>query len=60
MLPAAQGLARLDAAACLCSAIRADTIPGIVNFYVPLGLGLVLNFCGKDVPPIGLSCPLTA
>ncbi|XP_066347680.1 pEARLI1-like lipid transfer protein 2 [Miscanthus floridulus] len=54
--PLLWGLTRLDAATCVCTAIRARVIPGIVNLYVPLSLGLLLS--GKDVPPIGLSCPL--
>ncbi|RLM75305.1 pEARLI1-like lipid transfer protein 1 [Panicum miliaceum] len=58
--PLIGGLVGLDAAACLCAAIRNNTIPGIINFYVPLGLGLLLNHCGNTTVPAGVSCPPAA
>lgn len=58
--PLLGGLVGLDAAACLCVAIRNNTIPGIINFFVPLGLGLLLNHCGNTTVPAGVSCPPAA
>nr|XP_034604696.1 cortical cell-delineating protein-like [Setaria viridis]TKW04154.1 hypothetical protein SEVIR_7G090500v2 [Setaria viridis] len=55
--PLLGGLVGLDAAACLCAAIRNNAIPGIINFFVPLGLGLLLNHCGNTTVPAGVSCP---
>ncbi|CAN6241911.1 unnamed protein product [Urochloa humidicola] len=55
--PLLGGLAGLDAAACLCADIRNNTITGIVNFFAPLGLGLLFNHCGNSTVPAGVSCP---
>ncbi|CAN4077945.1 unnamed protein product [Withania somnifera] len=43
-----QGLADLDAAVCLCTAIKANVLG--INLNVPLSLSLLLNNCGKYVP----------
>ncbi|KAK8692864.1 hypothetical protein V6N13_070469 [Hibiscus sabdariffa] len=48
------GLADLDAAVCLCTAIKANVLGAHLN--VPLSLNLVLNSCGKNVPA-GYKCP---
>ena len=42
------GLADLDAAVCLCTAIKANLLG--INLNVPLSLSLLLNNCGKYVP----------
>ena len=47
------GLADLDAAVCLCTAIKANVLG--INLNVPLSLSLLLNFCGKKVPS-GFQC----
>lgn len=51
--PLIRGLVDLDAAVCLCTAIRPKVLG--VNLNVPLSLNLVLNFCGKKVP-VGFKC----
>ncbi|OIT20107.1 PREDICTED: 14 kDa proline-rich protein DC2.15-like [Nicotiana attenuata] len=43
-----QGLADLDAAVCLCTAIKANVLG--INLNVPLSLSLLLNNCGKYAP----------
>ncbi|XP_075102571.1 14 kDa proline-rich protein DC2.15-like [Nicotiana tabacum] len=43
-----QGLADLDAAVCLCTAIKANVLG--INLNVPLSLNLLLNNCGKYCP----------
>ncbi|XP_060215705.1 lipid transfer protein EARLI 1-like [Lycium barbarum] len=43
-----QGLADLDAAVCLCTAIKANVLG--INLDVPLSINLLLNNCGKYVP----------
>ncbi|XP_060207268.1 14 kDa proline-rich protein DC2.15-like [Lycium barbarum] len=43
-----QGLADLDAAVCLCTAIKANVLG--INLNVPLSLSLLLNNCGKNEP----------
>uniref|UniRef100_A0ACD5WUT8 Uncharacterized protein n=1 Tax=Avena sativa TaxID=4498 RepID=A0ACD5WUT8_AVESA len=48
-------LADLDAAVCLCTAIRANIL-GIINLNLPVDLVLLLNQCGKTNPP-GFTCP---
>ncbi|XP_021852978.2 pEARLI1-like lipid transfer protein 1 [Spinacia oleracea] len=40
-----QGLADLDAAVCLCTAIKANILG--ININVPISLSLLLNQCGK-------------
>nr|XP_018631497.1 14 kDa proline-rich protein DC2.15-like isoform X2 [Nicotiana tomentosiformis] len=47
------GLADLEAAVCLCTAIRANVLG--INLNVPLSLSLVLNNCGRN-PPTGFTC----
>nr|ACF22750.1 proline-rich protein [Brachypodium distachyon] len=54
--PLLTGLADLDAAVCVCSAIRAKVL-GVVNLNVPVDLVLLLNYCRKTCPP-GFTCPL--
>ncbi|XP_022852708.1 14 kDa proline-rich protein DC2.15-like [Olea europaea var. sylvestris] len=48
-----QGLADLEAAVCLCTAIKANVLG--INLNVPLSLSLLLNVCSKKVPP-GFKC----
>lgn len=48
-----QGLADLEAAACLCTAIKANVLG--INLNVPVSLSLLLNVCGKKVPS-GFQC----
>ncbi|XP_058106608.1 14 kDa proline-rich protein DC2.15-like [Magnolia sinica] len=43
-----QGLADLEAALCLCTAIRANVLG--INLNIPVSLSLVLNNCGRKVP----------
>ncbi|KAK4801907.1 hypothetical protein SAY86_000110 [Trapa natans] len=47
------GLADLEAAACLCTAIKANILG--LNLDLPLSLSLLLNYCGKQVP-YGFKC----
>ncbi|KAM3747703.1 hypothetical protein ACB098_05G054900 [Castanea mollissima] len=42
------GLVDLEAAVCLCTAIKANVLG--INLNVPLSLSLLLNYCGKYVP----------
>jgi hypothetical protein len=51
--PVIQGLVDLEAAICLCTAIRAKVLN--LNIYLPLALQ-VLATCGKT-PPRGFVCP---
>ncbi|KAL8091219.1 14 kDa proline-rich protein DC2.15-like [Apium graveolens] len=44
-----KGLINLEAAVCLCTAIKANIL-GIIKLNVPVDLSLVLNNCGKQVP----------
>ncbi|PON47293.1 HMW glutenin [Parasponia andersonii] len=48
-----QGLADLEAAVCLCTAIKANFLGIKVN--VPVSLSLLLNYCGKKTPK-GFKC----
>ncbi|KAF7138506.1 hypothetical protein RHSIM_Rhsim07G0106100 [Rhododendron simsii] len=48
-----QGLADLEAAVCLCTAIKANILG--INLNIPLSLTLLLNVCGKNAPP-GFQC----
>lgn len=48
-----QGLADLEAAVCLCTAIKANILG--INLNVPVSLSLLLNYCGKQVPS-GFQC----
>lgn len=43
-----EGLADLEAAVCLCTAIKANVLG--INLDVPLSLSLLLNVCTKKVP----------
>ncbi|MCH1928212.1 HPS-like domain-containing protein, partial [Shewanella sp. C31] len=42
------GLVDLDAAVCLCTAVKANVLG--VNLNVPVELKLILNKCGKTCP----------
>ncbi|GJV48256.1 14 kDa proline-rich protein DC2.15-like protein [Tanacetum coccineum] len=48
-----QGLADVEAAVCLCTAIKANVLG--INLNVPVSLSLLLNVCGKKVPS-GFKC----
>jgi hypothetical protein len=48
-----QGLADLEAAVCLCTALRANILG--INLNVPIDLSLLVNYCGKNVPR-GFQC----
>ncbi|KAG2677602.1 hypothetical protein I3843_12G106900 [Carya illinoinensis] len=48
-----QGLADLEAAVCLCTAIKANILG--INLNIPLSLSLLLNVCSKNVPS-GFKC----
>ncbi|XP_019095798.1 PREDICTED: 14 kDa proline-rich protein DC2.15-like [Camelina sativa] len=47
------GLVDLEAAVCLCTALKANLLG--INLNVPISLNLVLNHCGKKVPS-GFKC----
>ncbi|KAF4384700.1 hypothetical protein CsatB_011034 [Cannabis sativa] len=44
-----KGLADLEAALCLCTAIKANVL-GLVKVKVPIAISLLVNSCGKKVP----------
>ncbi|KAE8727036.1 14 kDa proline-rich protein DC2.15 [Hibiscus syriacus] len=48
-----QGLVDLEAAICLCTAIRANILG--INLNIPISLSLLLNVCGRNVPT-GFQC----
>ncbi|KAL8114442.1 14 kDa proline-rich protein DC2.15-like [Apium graveolens] len=48
-----EGLVNLEAALCLCTAIKANILG--INLNLPIALSLVLNNCGKTVPN-GFEC----
>ncbi|GMJ10987.1 hypothetical protein like AT4G12520 [Hibiscus trionum] len=48
-----QGLADLEAAVCLCTALRANILG--LNLNIPLSLSLLLNVCSRNVPT-GFQC----
>ncbi|XP_065859290.1 pEARLI1-like lipid transfer protein 2 [Euphorbia lathyris] len=52
--PLLEGLADLEAAVCLCTALKANVLG--LNLNVPISLSLLLNYCGKGVPA-GFQCP---
>ncbi|KAI3841957.1 hypothetical protein MKX03_032630 [Papaver bracteatum] len=52
--PLLQGIADLDAALCLCTAIEAKVLN--VNIVLPIALKVLINDCGKHPPP-GFNCP---
>ncbi|KAH6771823.1 Bifunctional inhibitor/lipid-transfer protein/seed storage 2S albumin superfamily protein [Perilla frutescens var. hirtella] len=43
-----EGLADLEAAVCLCTAIKANILG--INLNIPVSLSLLLNVCTKKVP----------
>ncbi|XP_024993392.1 14 kDa proline-rich protein DC2.15-like [Cynara cardunculus var. scolymus] len=43
-----EGLVDLEAAVCLCTAIKANVLG--INLNIPLSLSLLLNVCSKKVP----------
>ncbi|XWS38541.1 hypothetical protein CRYUN_Cryun19dG0140000 [Craigia yunnanensis] len=43
-----QGLADLEAAVCLCTAIKANVLG--IHLDIPVSLSLLLNVCSKNVP----------
>ncbi|KAM7492961.1 hypothetical protein LguiB_027570 [Lonicera macranthoides] len=47
------GLADLEAAVCLCTAIKANVLG--INLNVPVTLSLLISACEKEVPP-GFKC----
>ncbi|KAM0903901.1 hypothetical protein ACQ4PT_018373 [Festuca glaucescens] len=49
------GLVDLDAAVCLCTAIKANVL-GVVDLSLPLQLGLLVKHCGRKLPS-GFQCP---
>ncbi|MCD7450485.1 hypothetical protein HAX54_006556 [Datura stramonium] len=49
-----KGLVDVEAALCLCTAVKANVLG--INLNVPLSLSLLLNVCGKKVPS-GFQCP---
>uniref|UniRef100_A0ACD5TMZ0 Uncharacterized protein n=1 Tax=Avena sativa TaxID=4498 RepID=A0ACD5TMZ0_AVESA len=49
------GLDGLDAAVCLCTAIKANVF-GVVDLALPLQLGLLIDHCGKKLPA-DFQCP---
>ncbi|KAE8662682.1 pEARLI1-like lipid transfer protein 2 [Hibiscus syriacus] len=48
-----QGLADLEAAICLCTALRANVLG--LNLNIPVSLSLLLNVCSRNVPT-GFQC----
>ncbi|WVZ62400.1 hypothetical protein U9M48_012156 [Paspalum notatum var. saurae] len=52
--PLLEGLTDLDAAICLCTAIKANVLG--INIKVPIDLSILLNHCGKTCPP-DFTCP---
>ncbi|XP_011076346.1 14 kDa proline-rich protein DC2.15-like [Sesamum indicum] len=47
------GLVDLEAAVCLCTAIKANVLG--INLNIPVSLSLLLNACGRT-PPTGFTC----
>ncbi|PIA56314.1 hypothetical protein AQUCO_00700564v1 [Aquilegia coerulea] len=48
-----EGLVDLEAAVCLCTAIKANILG--INLNIPVSLSLLLNTCGKKLPS-GFQC----
>nr|CAB3447439.1 unnamed protein product [Digitaria exilis] len=46
--PILGGLADLEAAACLCTAIKANVLG--ITLDIPVKLSLIVNYCGKNLP----------
>ncbi|KMZ72743.1 Lipid transfer protein [Zostera marina] len=51
--PLIEGLVDLEAAVCLCTAIKANVLG--LHLNLPISLSLLLNYCGKSVPS-GFQC----
>lgn len=49
-----EGLVDLEAAVCLCTAIKADVLG--IKLNLPIDLSLILNYCNKSCPS-GFTCP---
>ncbi|XP_072963375.1 14 kDa proline-rich protein DC2.15-like [Typha angustifolia] len=49
-----ENLADLEAAVCLCTALKANILG--INLNLPIDLSLLINYCGKKVPT-GFQCP---
>uniref|UniRef100_A0A2P2IW65 14 kDa proline-rich protein DC2.15 n=1 Tax=Rhizophora mucronata TaxID=61149 RepID=A0A2P2IW65_RHIMU len=49
-----RGLADLEAAVCLCTAIKANVL-GVIKLELPVAVSLLVNACGKNVPQ-GFKC----
>ncbi|XP_008786991.1 14 kDa proline-rich protein DC2.15-like [Phoenix dactylifera] len=49
-----EGLVDLEAAVCLCTALKANILG--IKLNIPVDLSLLLNYCGKKVPK-GFQCP---
>ncbi|XP_009601879.1 14 kDa proline-rich protein DC2.15-like [Nicotiana tomentosiformis] len=47
-------LVDLEAAVCLCTALKANILG--INLNIPISLSLLLNVCSKDIPK-GFACP---
>ncbi|XP_016438075.1 14 kDa proline-rich protein DC2.15-like [Nicotiana tabacum] len=47
-------LVDLEAAVCLCTALKANILG--INLNIPISLSLLLNVCSKDIPK-GFTCP---
>ncbi|GAU23135.1 hypothetical protein TSUD_305830 [Trifolium subterraneum] len=52
--PLIQGLVDLEAALCLCTALKANVLG--INLNIPIALSLILSACQKTVP-LGFQCP---
>lgn len=48
-----EGLADMEAASCLCTAIKANVLG--TNLNVPVALSAIVSACGKSIPP-GFQC----
>ena len=48
-----KGLVDLEAAVCLCTAVKANVLG--IQLNLPINLSLILNYCGKNVPS-GFQC----
>lgn len=48
-----EGLADLEAAACLCTVIKASVLG--INLTVPVALSALVSSCGRKIPP-GFQC----
>ncbi|KAJ6758593.1 LIPID TRANSFER PROTEIN [Salix koriyanagi] len=47
--PLLGGLADLDVALCLCTAIKANVLG--INLNIPVALSVLVSACGKSIPP---------